>query len=145
MTAGGIGGTAKTLGTAEVPIDMAGVCGLCRFVMLDDPFSKATTPPLISMNLLKEMDAVLRPKHEIMTLAEAGVTTKLVSIERTQHQMTSTMNFPEEGWSLPEGYIDYYVKSCGGTSFCLRLDGTIFGYDPSGPEVGPCFVEGQDS
>ena len=80
-------------------------------------------PPLIPINYLKNVDAVLRPKHEIMNLAEAGVTTKLVSIEGTQHQTTSMMNFPEEGWSLPEKSLDHFVRKYGGNPFCLRLDG----------------------
>ena len=36
--AGGIGGQAKTLGVAEMPIGIAGVFGLCFFfVVLEDP------------------------------------------------------------------------------------------------------------
>ena len=41
-----------------------------------------------------------------MTLADAVVTNKLVVIERTQHQTTSLMNFPAEGWALPDEVID---------------------------------------
>ena len=74
LVAGGIGGSAKTLGVAEVPIGMAGVCGTCRFVILEDPSPQNTTPPLIPINYLKTVDVVIRPKHEIMTLAEAGKT-----------------------------------------------------------------------
>ena len=36
LVAGGIGGSAKTLGIAEVPIGMAGVFGTCRFVILEE-------------------------------------------------------------------------------------------------------------
>ena len=73
---------------------MAGACGLCFSVVLQDPSPDATTPPLIPINLLKKLDAVMRPKHELMTLVDAGVTTRLVSIERTEHQTTSSTNFP---------------------------------------------------
>ena len=107
MIAGGSRGEAKTLEMDGIPIGMAGVCGACRFVILEDPPPQNTTLPLIPINYLKNVDAVLRPKHEIMILAEAGVTTKLASIERIQHQKTSMMNFPEEGWALPERDIDH--------------------------------------
>ena len=43
------------------------------------------------------------------------------------------MNFPEEGWALPEKDIDHYVKGCGVNRFCLRLVGTNFGHDPKDP------------
>ena len=57
---------------------MAGVCGTCMFFILEDPSPKNTTLPLIPINYLKREEAVIRPKHEIMTLAEAGKTTKLI-------------------------------------------------------------------
>ena len=143
LVAGGIGGSAKTLGIAEVPVGMAGVCGTCRFVILEDPSPKNTTPPLIPINYLKTVDAVLRPKHELMTLAEDGNSTKLVSIPRTQHQTTSTMNFPEEEWSLPKKSLKRYVKKYGGNWFCLRLDGTAFGHDPEDPRLDPVLLRDQ--
>ena len=117
MIVGGIGGSAKTLGIAEVPVGMAGVCGTCRFVIWEDHSPKNTTPPLIPIKYLKTVDAVIRHNHEIMTLAETGKSTKLVSIPRTQHQTTSMMNFPEEGWTLPQKSLEYYVKRYGGNPF----------------------------
>ena len=121
--AGGMGGQTKILGNSEMPIGMAGACGLCLFVVLEHPSSDQTTPPLIPINLLKKLDAVIRPKHEIMTLADAGVTTKLVSIERKQHQTTSLMNFSAEGWAMPEEVIEACFRQFGGNPFISRTDG----------------------
>ena len=61
---GGIGGSATTLAIAEVPIGMAGVCGTRKFVALEDPSPKNNTPPLIPINYLKTVDAVLRPNND---------------------------------------------------------------------------------
>ena len=76
-----------------------------------------------------------------MTLAEAGKTTKLVSIPRTQHQTTSMMNFPEKGWSLPEKSLGHFVTKYGGNLFCLRLDGTSLGHDPEDPRLDPILLK----
>ena len=102
-----------------------------------------TTPPLIPINYLKTVDAVIRPKHEIMTLAEAGKSTKLVSIPRTQHQTTSMMNFPEDGWTLPMKSLEYYVKKYGDNPFSLRLDGTALGHDPEASRLDPVLLRDQ--
>ena len=117
LIAGGLGRSAKTLGIAEVPVGLAGVCGTCRFVILEDPCPENITPPSSPINYLKKVDAVIRPKHEIMSLAEAGKTTRLVSIPRTQHQTTSMMKFPDEGWALPEKEFEFYVKKYGDIRF----------------------------
>ena len=53
------------------------------------------------------------------------------------------MNFPEEGWSLPEGSIDHYVEAYGGNPFCLRLDGTKFGHDPEDPRLDLVLLKGK--
>ena len=143
LVAGGIGGSAKTLGIAEVPVGLAGVNGTCRFVILEDPCPENATPPLIPINYLKKVDAVIRPKHEIMTLAGAGKTTKLVSIPRTQHQTTSMMKFSEEGWMLPDDRLERYVKKYGGNPFGLRLDGTALGHDPKDPRLDPFLLKDQ--
>ena len=45
------------------------------------------------------------------------------------------MCFPEEGWALPDEDIDLFVKACSGNPFCLRLDGTSFGYKPEDPRL----------
>ena len=111
----------RLFGVAEVPLGLAVVCGTCRFVILEDHCPENTTPPVIPINYLKRVDAVIRQKREYMTLAEAGKTTKLVSIPRTQHQTTSMMNFPEEGWMLPDEKLERYVKEYGGEIrlFCV--------------------------
>ena len=62
--AGGIGGSATPNGMAEVPVGIAGVPGLCRFVISEDPSEKAATPQLVPIKLLKQFDSVIEPMTE---------------------------------------------------------------------------------
>ena len=87
------------------------------------PIGIATTLPLIPINLLKKLDTVIRPKDELLTLVDAGVTTKLVSIQRTEHQTTSLMNFPSEGWSMQDEVITPVFRSTEETLSSFRRMG----------------------
>ena len=100
--AGGIGGAAKPLAICDIPTGLAGIDGLSRWVVLDDPHPDHRTPPLLPIKLLKALDAVHESKYARLTLREANVTVQLASLEPSEHQTCSMMLFSPEGWELPE-------------------------------------------
>ncbi|CAE7401007.1 unnamed protein product [Symbiodinium sp. CCMP2456] len=64
----GIGGTAKTIGQADVPTCLAGMLGVLRFTILadDDSFQ---TPPLLPISYLEAIDAVIDlPRGRLLEL-----------------------------------------------------------------------------
>ena len=110
--AGGIGGQAKVLAVCMMPTGLAGVNGVSRWVILDEPDSKQNIPPLIPITLLKELDAVIEPRERRLTLRFSGSVTKLEELE-SGHQTMLLMDFEaDNGWSLPEEIeSDYFTPS----------------------------------
>ena len=66
--AGGIGGAAKVLAMCIMPTGLAGVNGVSQWVVLDEPDPKHRVPPLIPINMLKDLDAVIEPRQKKLTL-----------------------------------------------------------------------------
>ena len=75
--AGGIGGQAKVLAVCIMPTGLAGVNGVSKWVVLDEPDPNHRVPPLIPITLLKELDAVIEPKEKRVTLRFTGSVTEL--------------------------------------------------------------------
>eukprot|EP00973_Karenia_brevis_P067718 9421043-Karenia_brevis.AAC.1 len=57
---------------ADMPMGVAGTSGVCRFLIVEDP-PEAETPTLVPISLLETWDAVLEPKHSLMTPRDAGM------------------------------------------------------------------------
>eukprot|EP00973_Karenia_brevis_P036124 4981425-Karenia_brevis.AAC.1 len=65
---------------------VAGVSGICHWLIVEDPPGHRT-PPLVPISLVKVWDAVLEPKQSLMTLREAGVTPQLCDVKESQHHI----------------------------------------------------------
>eukprot|EP00973_Karenia_brevis_P079920 11089845-Karenia_brevis.AAC.1 len=73
-----------------MPMGVAGVSGMRRFVIVEDP-PEHKTPPLVPTSLFKTWDAVLEPGYSLMTLRGAGVVTHLSDVTVSQHQTVIMM------------------------------------------------------
>ena len=58
------GGSAVPIRMAEMPVGIAGVPGICRFVILEDPLERSETPPLVPIKLWNNVDLVIEPNTE---------------------------------------------------------------------------------
>ena len=104
---GGIGGAAKAIAICDMPTGLAGLNGITRWAILDEKDPGQRVPPLISIKLLKLLDAVHEPKCKKLTLRDAGVTVLLEELP-SEHQTMSLMQFAPDGWSLSEELTQEY-------------------------------------
>ena len=100
MDAGGIGGSAKTVGLCDMPTGIAGVSTVSRWVILEDPpREERRTPPLIPITLLKRLDAVHDIGRKRLLLRKAKTSTICEEVD-SGHQSVSMMNFGKRGFKL---------------------------------------------
>ncbi len=102
----GVGGASTIVEIAEVPVGLGGFPGIMTFTVLDDSNGQEV-PPLVPINLLEGLDAVLAIRDGTMDLRAIGVVVQCAK-EMTGHHSASLMDFPESGWCLPTYMLDKY-------------------------------------
>ena len=95
----GIGGGAKVLAICDMPTGLAGLNGITRWAVVEDPSKDQAVPPLIPIKLLKMLDGRHEFKAARLHLSHAGVkvVADLTNLE-TEHQTMSVMDFHQDGW-----------------------------------------------
>ena len=105
--AGGIGGQAKVVGLCDMPTGIAGINGITRWAILDEPDDSQKVPPLLPNKLFKALDAVIEPKHSRMTLRDYNAAAYVEELS-SEHHTTPLVAFDDHGWELPEDVLAEY-------------------------------------
>ena len=97
----GIGGGAKVLALCDMPTGLAGLNGVTRWAVVEDPSENQRVPPLIPIKLLKMLDGRHEFKAAKLFLRNDGVevVANLTNLE-TDHQTMSVMDFHADGWEV---------------------------------------------
>ena len=99
---GGIGGAANAVARCDMPTGIAGINGLTRWMILDDP-EEERIPPCVPNTLLMQLDACVEPARNKVTFRRyQGDRQVMMHRLPTGHQTISMMMFEENGWGLPE-------------------------------------------
>ncbi|OLP86862.1 DNA topoisomerase 3-alpha [Symbiodinium microadriaticum] len=93
--ASGVGGKAKVLGIAELPIGLAGINGLLEVTVVQD-----NVPLLLPIKLLRQLRAVVDLDANLLRLKAYGVETSMHEMP-SGHMSVSVTSYAPEGWSLP--------------------------------------------
>ena len=92
----GVGGQAQVVAVVEIPLGLAGVCGILEVTVV-----KEEVPLLLPISLLKELKAVINLEEMNLHLSAEGKQTPLVSFH-TGHVGIDICNFGNHGWTLPQ-------------------------------------------
>ena len=74
-------------------------------------------------------------KYNRLTLREAGVTTILESLNPSEHQTTSMLNFHEYGWDLPTDFTPEYLTGDTVNPFLMENIGIEDEYQPADSRI----------
>ena len=102
--ASGVGGKAKVIGIAELPIGLAGVNGLLEVTVVQD-----NVPLLLPVKLLRQLRAVVDLDDNLLRLKAYGVETKMHELP-SGHLSVSVTSYAPEGWSLPRAAQSHALK-----------------------------------
>ena len=91
----GVGGEAKVVGVATIPVGIAGVNGLVEATVVE-----GEVPFLLSVNFLRELDAVIDFSRSTLTLKRVHAESPLIRLP-SGHVAVDVLNFPEGGWKVP--------------------------------------------
>ena len=102
LQAGGIGGGQSILVVCFIPMGIAGAQGLMEWAVIEDPNENDHTPALLSNPYLIDVDAVIEPKDNRMTLRSCNdAVANLVRLPSLHHS-TSMLDFGDTPWSLSD-------------------------------------------
>ena len=93
----GVGGEAKVLGVAKIPVGIAGVNGLVEATVVD-----GEVPFLLSVSFLKELEAVIDFSQSKLFLNRVRAESPLIHLP-SGHVAVDVLKFAEGGWQVPEG------------------------------------------
>ena len=102
--ASGIGGKAKVIGIAEIPVGIAGVNGLLEATVVQE-----NVPLLLPIRMLKQLRAVVDLDGDKLQLKAYGVETSMHPMP-SGHMAVSVTEFAPEGWSLPKAAESEHLK-----------------------------------
>ncbi|CAE7544937.1 Top3a, partial [Symbiodinium necroappetens] len=102
--ASGVGGKAKVIGIAELPIGLAGVNGLLEATVVQD-----NVPLLLPIKLLRQLRAVVDLDDNLLRLKAYGVETRMHELP-SGHMSVSVTSYAPEGWSLPRDAQSHALK-----------------------------------
>ena len=102
--ASGVGGKAKVIGIAELPIGLAGINGLLEVTVVQD-----SVPLLLPVKLLRQLRAVVDLDDNLLRLKAYGVETKMHELP-SGHLSVSVTSYAPEGWSLPRAAQSHALK-----------------------------------
>ena len=131
--AGGIGGTQKIVAICDMPTGLAGLNGITRWAVLDEPDTKQRVPPLVPIKLLKMLDAVHEPKHLKLTLREANKVAHLEELLPSEHQTMSLMDMDADGWHIREDVLAELEAQGNGDIFCFKENNNPYGDERLNP------------
>ncbi|CAE7573255.1 RE1 [Symbiodinium sp. CCMP2592] len=148
--ASGVGGKAKVIGIAEIPIGIAGVNGLLEVTVVQD-----NVPLLLPIRLLRQLRAIVDLDRDVLQLKAYRVETPMHSLP-SGHMSISVTSYAPEGWSLPHaaasqslkhdeyvlmttGFLNQSMYPLEGSSVkTLKFDiGDDNGESPPAPNAGP--------
>ena len=93
----GVGGEAKVLGVAKIPVGIAGVNGLVEATVVD-----GEVPCLLSVSFLKELEAVIDFSQSKLFLNRVRAESPLIHLP-SGHVAVDVLKFAEGAWQVPEG------------------------------------------
>ena len=102
--ASGVGGKAKVIGIAEIPVGVAGVNGLLEATVVQE-----NIPLLLPIRMLKQLRAVVDLEQDRLLLKAYGVETDMHAMP-SGHMSVSVTDYAPEGWSLPRAAESEYIK-----------------------------------
>ena len=96
----GIGGEAKVVGVAEIPLGIGGIYGVLEYTVV-----KEEVPLLLPIQLLRQVEALVNLQSNVLSLQKFAVKTPMKMIS-TGHAMVSVTEFGPDGWRLPREALD---------------------------------------
>ncbi|CAE7437016.1 RE1 [Symbiodinium sp. CCMP2592] len=102
--ASGVGGRAKVVGIAEIPVGLAGVNGLLEATVVQE-----NIPLLLPIRMLKQLKAVVDLESDRLQLKAYGVETAMHAMP-SGHMSVSVTDFAAGGWRLPNAAESEHMK-----------------------------------
>ena len=99
-TCGGVGGGARVLSVAEIPVGIAKVPGLVRMTVIEDAVGHEV-PALFPVNLISGLKCVLDFDDSTMLMKAFDRTAPMQKLP-TGHFEVSMIDFPDGGWKVPD-------------------------------------------
>ena len=109
INCGGVGGGAKVLFEALVPVGVAGINGIMALHVLED-HPGAEVPLLFPVNLINGLQCVMDFGTGELTLKAFKATTKMTQM-KTQHWEVNITEYAPGGWRLPDAARQDYDES----------------------------------
>ena len=91
----GVGGKATVIGTAEVPVGIAGINGLIELTVVTD-----NVPMLLPIKLLKNLRAIVDLDRDVLEVKAFGAKAPMHQLP-SGHMSVSVVDFAPGGWSMP--------------------------------------------